>query len=496
MTTKRQTKRILITGGRAPVALEWCRLLHAAGHEVYVAESFPTPLCRYSKSVRKSYTVPAPRRQPVAFMAELERIVQDEQINLLLPTCEEIFHIAGGLEQLERHVAVLSPTLEQLHRLHHKGDFIELVRSAGLAVPDTMLLTSAQQWIDIQRDARENGMAMVLKPAYSRFASQVWLPPQDWMEKQDAYRSDSEVDQVQGKESGKSEGTGSLEQPEFTVRGSMLMRELEPLVETRIAVKEGSSARQWNEMSSLNAPAPYTLSPQQPWIAQQFISGEQLCTYSIVHEGVIVAHTTYRCRYRNSRAGASVHFEALERPDTLAWVQTLVQSWNGRQSTGSGLSSHVAEGRSSRFSGQLSFDLIEQAHTGTLYPLECNPRATSGVHLFRPEDGLEQALFDPDSLVASDQIIQPQPGRRVMLTLPMLVSGIGRRWNRQQWSQWRQSLRGTRDAVYRRNDPMPAYGQLRLLWTAWRISRREHLSIVEALTHDIEWNGRTEVDDI
>lgn len=529
MITDQRALRILITGGRAPVALEWCRLLHAAGHEVYVAESFPQPLCRYSNTVQRCYSVPAPRQQPGAFLSELERIVCQEQIDLLLPTCEEIFHIADGLESLSKHVRVISPMLTQLHRLHHKGAFIELVRAAGLLVPDTVLLENEQQWRQTQLQAWQDGRPIVLKPAYSRFASQVWLPPESYTggtrkaeltkgaERELEKGSLSELRVKQEAEQGlklelkpearhrfglKTElgSETGIEVETETGRKSGTKREINPKINPEVkrihtsstaspSLNESNSGR-WN---SYHAPPPATLSKQQPWIAQQFIAGEQLCTYSIVHEGTVVAHATYRCRYRNSRAGASVHFEALERPDTLEWVQTLMSRWNEldneQQDDEDVMRSSDALRRLHRFNGQLSFDLIEQQHTGKLYPLECNPRATSGVHLFRPEDGLEQALLYPAELVANGTIIQPQPGRRVMLTLPMLVSGLGRRWSRQQWRQWRESLRSAEDAIYRHYDRMPAYGQLRLLWAAWRISRRERISIVEALTHDIEWNG-------
>ncbi len=527
MITDQRALRILITGGRAPVALEWCRLLHAAGHEVYVAESFPQPLCRYSNTVRRCYSVPAPRQQTGAFLSELERIVSHEQIDLLLPTCEEIFHIADGLESLSKHVRVISPMLTQLHRLHHKGAFIELVRAAGLLLPDTVLLENEQQWRQTQLQACQDGRPIVLKPAYSRFASQVWLPPEAYTGgtgnaklTKDAQRelemgSSSELElesEAQHRFGLKTEPgleteaeTGTEVEVEVEVeveagRKSGTKREINPKINPEVKrihtsstaspSLNASNSGRWN---SYHAPPPATLSRQQPWIVQQFIAGEQLCTYSIVHEGTVVAHATYRCRYRNSRAGASVHFEALERPDTLEWVQTLMSHWdeldNAQQGDEADMRSSDASRRLHRFSGQLSFDLIEQQHTGELYPLECNPRATSGVHLFRPEDGLEQALLYPAELVANGTIIQPQTGRRVMLTLPMLVSGLGRRWSRQQWRQWREALRGAEDAIYRHHDRMPAYGQLRLLWAAWRISRRERISIVEALTHDIEWNG-------
>jgi len=438
-------QRILLTGGRAPVALELARQLHTGGHTVYVAESAEYHLCRTSNAIAASFRLPPPRQQPEGYLEELARLLEELDIQLLLPTCEEIFYIAHGYEKLSRICRVLSPPLETLRRLHHKGDFIEQVYQAGLPAPETRLITDTAAWEQAQQSIvewvqsvesfsdnsaddsslRGNGIydgPVVLKPAYSRFASRVLLP-------------------------------------------SFFQR-----------LYRGGSQRKGSN-SSLSAAVPASLSPAEPWIVQRYLTGESICTYSIVHQGVIVAHAAYRCQYRSSQAGASVHFEALDGAATLSWVQQFVETQADVQGT--------------PFSGQISFDLIASDVDQQLYPIECNPRTTSGVHLFRPEDGLEMALLDPDQLIATQRIIQPQPGSRAMLTLPMLISGWRQGWSWQDWKRWFTAMRGTRDAVYHAQDRGPYIEQLRLVRAAWRLSRQQHITITEALTHDIEWNGQT-----
>ncbi|MEW4371329.1 ATP-grasp domain-containing protein [Paenibacillus kandeliae] len=467
-------RTILLTGGRAPATLELARLLHQAGHIVDVAESLPQQLCAWSKAVRRSFVVPPPRQQPQAYIDELVRIVKQQQIDLLIPTCEEIFYVAHGREQLRQVCEVLVPMADQMRSLHHKGDFIRLVHAAGVDVPDTMVISSAEQWEVVQQghwssrlplsDSMQDLDAMydapnvhpsrslVFKPAYSRFASKVIMPAHNV-----AVSDHSAIVDDQAK------------------------RSTAPFI-----------------------PAPDDISEQQPWIAQAYVPGEQLCTYSIVYEGMVVAHATYQSRYRSSESGASVHFEALDCPDTLAWVQRLVQQWSFETNTAAPSSddSHMNNTASptsqsskkplspSTFSGQLSFDLIQERETGKLYPIECNPRATSGIHLFRAEDGLDQAITAPHLLVKKGQMITPQPGRRVMLTLPMLTSGWGRSWSSAQWKHWLKAMKGSQDAVFRWQDHKPFFGQFALVWAALRISRREQITITEALTHDIEWNGQ------
>lgn len=65
--------RILITGARAPAALDLARQFAAAGHQVFVADSAPCMLAQSSSSIVRSFRLPPPRQQPAAFAAELQR---------------------------------------------------------------------------------------------------------------------------------------------------------------------------------------------------------------------------------------------------------------------------------------------------------------------------------------------------------------------------------------------------------------------------------------
>src|SRR6476619_721059 len=133
---------ILLTGGRAPVTLALARLFADTGHRVIVAESAPQHLCRSSHAVWRNYQVPPPRTATVAYLDALGSIVQSEQIDYLLPTCEELFYVAQGRARLAAHCHVLVDTVAQLQRVHNKWTFIEQARQLNLPVPTTHLLTS------------------------------------------------------------------------------------------------------------------------------------------------------------------------------------------------------------------------------------------------------------------------------------------------------------------------------------------------------------------
>jgi predicted ATP-grasp superfamily ATP-dependent carboligase len=398
---------ILITGGRAPVALELARLLHHAGHRVYAAESAASHLCRVSSAVERSFRLAPPRQQPQRFLEELETLIVRLRIDLLIPTCEEIFYIARGLDRLREYCRVLSPDLSLLQKLHHKGEFIEVARRLGFKVPHTELITSAEEWEAAGEPGNSSAGSKVLKPAYSRFASRVIMP--------------------------------------------------------------GRFGRDAADERSRPVPV-LQITPAAPWVAQEFIRGKALCTYSLVHNGRVVAHAAYESRYRTGKIGASVHFTHVDHALAYDWVTRFTGSLC--------------------FSGQISFDFIE-AQDGTLYPIECNPRATSGIHLFAAGGGLELALAVPDRLVRAKRTVTPHDGSAAMLTLAMLGCGLRGNRSRQDWAAWLDSLRGARDVIWRHDDPRPFLEQVRIVCSAWRLSRQMGITMTEALTQDIEWNGET-----
>lgn len=405
--------KVLITGGRAPAALELARLLAAAGCEVHAAESVRHHLCRVSKAVVRSYAVPSPAREPERFIAALEEIVRREGIAWLIPTCEEIFYVSAGLERLSRICRVAAPPLEQLRRLHSKWEFIRRAQELGLSVPYTERVRSPQEWAQFTARIASSPEEVfrggyVVKPEFSRFASKV------------------RIVKPGRREAGATEGNWISE-------------------ETAVRLEAES----------------------YPWVVQQFIPGRTLCTYSIAHEGRLAAHAAYAADY-SVHGGASVYFEPLSHSGLLEWIRRFV--------------------RMERFTGQIAFDFIE-TERGELYAIECNPRTTSGIHLFRPKDGLAAALLHPEAL--GESVIEPQPHARGMLGVPMLACGLtgSRSWP--ALAAWLSKYAAARDVVFRWSDPRPFAEQLFLLAELRRAASARKQTLMEASTGDIEWNGGT-----
>ncbi|RAV01956.1 ATP-grasp domain-containing protein [Paenibacillus sp. YN15] len=396
-------RNILLTGGRAPCTLELARAFHAAGHRVLVAESARRHLCRVSRAVEQSFAVPPPNGETASFLEALEAIVTREGVDVLIPTCEEIFFVAKGLERLKRHCAVWAAPIEELGELHNKWRFAALARRLGLSVPETRLIANREEWLAYAEGQRSEE-SLVLKPVYSRFASRV------------------------------------------------------------LFLSSNDSAAQRRQILSRVMP---DLSPEAPWVAQRRIEGRHLATYSIAYEGELVAHGAYPCRYRIGQ-GATVYFEPIRHEPSLEWVRKLVKAIG--------------------FTGQIAFDFIEE-EGGGLYALECNPRATSGVHLFGGNAGLVQAFLQPEALRSAGVLVEPAGQAGSMLTVPMLAAGLSGIRSLRQLRGWAKDFHAARDAVFHRTDMGPAIEQLRVLREAWRTGKTHGISLTEATTIDLEWNG-------
>lgn len=151
----------MITGARAPIALEFVRNFYKESHRVILADSLHFPISRWSKGTSKYYKIPPPKTEIIAFVHKINEIIATEKITHIIPTSEETFYIS--LYKLEFNCKVWTSAIDLLNSLHNKFIFY---KSYGdeLSVPKSVLLTDFDDW-----DQSEN---YVFKPIYSRFASQ------------------------------------------------------------------------------------------------------------------------------------------------------------------------------------------------------------------------------------------------------------------------------------------------------------------------------------
>ena len=376
---------ILLTGGRAPAALELARAFHNAGHTVFMAESLRGHLSQPSNAIAKNFLVPPPRQQPAAFIEALRKIIIENNIDLLIPTCEEAFHVAKGRDGLP--CAVFVDSLKKLNELHNKWHFVINAIGHDLYAPETMYLNNQDDLLHAFAHWRE----LVLKPVYSRFAARTLILPS-------------------------------------------LKYALSTLV----------------------------VNSRAPWVAQEYIKGRQICTYSICHSGRITAHTAYESTF-TAGEGATIAFQHLDHLGTFNWVKTFVAK--------------------NQFTGQIAFDFI-QSHDGQLYGLECNPRATSGVHLLASHPNFTEAFLNPGT-----HCITPASDHSSMLATAMLVYGLPRAIKKKQFIQWIKTFLASSDVILDFKDPLPFIMQFKSIFAYLSLARKEKITALQASTFDIEWNG-------
>jgi hypothetical protein len=153
---------ILISGARAPIALEMVRSFAKAGHRVIVTDSMHLTIARWSKYSNKYYRTPSPRFETLKFKEKLKEIIQKEAITHYIPTCEEAIFVSKFKDELPCKVWTSKHDL--ILQLHHKYNFTQL-KQAYLTTPETMLVKDFTLW--------EQSEDYVFKPCFSRFASSV-----------------------------------------------------------------------------------------------------------------------------------------------------------------------------------------------------------------------------------------------------------------------------------------------------------------------------------
>jgi hypothetical protein len=312
--------------------------------------------------------LPPPVQDFSGFRTALKKLVEEEQVAHLIPTCEEAFYVSYCRQDLA--CKVWTDDWRILDQLHHKRRFLDLAKGF-FALPNTTPCTDFSDW--------GNSKNYVFKPVYSRFGSQVLIN-----------RSAAECQ----------------------------------------APRENPTG----------------------WIAQEKISGREICVYSLWHEGQILAFVAYKPAIR-LKNGAALVFEPFFDQATYDAV--------------------VGLGKSLYYTGQLCFDVMLQ--NGLAFVLECNPRSTSGIHLLGP--ALVSCFLEEKALPPLKNA--PARGLKTALWLSFQRQGL-------------YPHHEVQDVVFDQRDLGPFFGQVCSVLELAYLALRRRSSITRVSTWDIEWNGPPE----
>jgi hypothetical protein len=376
---------VLITGARAPVAIDLARSFRAAGYDVHLADCVTPWAARGLRPRIPIHALPPPRSQFPAFRKAVNDLISKLKIALIVPTCEEVFWLAEAAARDGYADRLFAPPPALLRKLHSKAAFAQFAAELGLHAPETQVLDASVEPEALLRPLDE----IVLKPEFSRFGTHTVIEP-------------------------------TAAQLSF----------IQP-------------------------------TPQHRWVAQQRIEGTEICSWAAVHMGKVAAYAAYRPRWRRSKA-AAFQMEAVDIP--------AVRDVTNRVAEATGMTGH------------LSFDVIVTS-SGQAFPIECNPRAVSGLHLFDADPALAQAIMGHQSgLVPATGTLRHMAPAMALLGFP---DALGSARLHAFITDWRHGA----DVIDRERGGLVTLGCLadaaRFAWQATRSGR----SPAGATTADIEWNG-------
>ena len=361
------SKNILIAGSRMTKALQLARSFHAAGHRAILVDTHKYWLAgnQFSNAVAASYTVPDPSKDLEGYVKALYAIAIKEKIDFFIPVA--IF-------------AVINYDSEGKPPLPNDVEFFHFDADVTKMLDDKFAFaeTARSYSLSVPKSFLITDPEQVLNFDFSNQKNKYILKsiPYDQIRRLDLTKLPCDTP-----------------------------------AQTAAFVKS------------------LPISPEKPWIMQEFISGKEYCTHSTVRDG----QTTMYCCCESS--AFQVNYENVDKPKIREWA------------------THFAKelGRT----GQLSFDFIE-AQDGTAYAIECNPRTHSAITMFYNHPGVADAYLDRD--VASNATIyplQPQSDSKPTYWLYHELWRLNEIRSLKQLQTWVRNILRGKEAIFEVSDPLP-----------------------------------------
>ncbi|MEO1014351.1 MAG: ATP-grasp domain-containing protein [Pseudomonadota bacterium] len=174
---------------------------------------------------------------------------------------------------------------------------------------------------------------------------------------------------------------------------------------------------------------------------------------TVIYRGLIFAGTVACCFERVDDANAAE-----------AWIEDFIAAEN--------------------YTGFIGFDFVVD-QDGDVWPIECNPRLTSGVH-FMNHDDLAAGILDPDfagPIRKKPQLTFQEGHTSLLMAYADLFRG--------RFSDFASKLRAmtrAQDVLFEAHDPLPFLLMTPMSWEILKRVAFKGESFGQASTHDIEWN--------
>lgn len=370
-----------------PFTLSAIRKLSAAGHEVFACDTFDDAPGSHSRFDAKHFVTAAPRFQTRQFIDDLKKIIKENNIELLVPTMEEVFYISYHQDELRELCDVFVSPFEKLHTLHHKVKFQQMCESIGLRVPQTVVATN----LDELAEGIKAFEFFIARPSFSRGGFKIFA------------------------------NTGER-------AGILKLEDCDPTAEN-------------------------------PWLIQEFVVGDDLCSYSVARHGKLASHLCYETPVEVEGA-YGIQFLTVDRPEAYQMIKTIVEHLD--------------------FHGHISFD-FKQTSTGMCL-IECNPRCTNGA-LLAPGDVLSEAITGKG---VPESCYQVPPGERAQVAFGTVYELFD---NLKNFPKTLKDFLTIKDAYIDRHDILPAFYALSFIKRFQDEADKRHVGLMDAMLEDVAWDG-------
>lgn len=387
---------VLLTNGRFPVSLDLARQFNFAGYHVYCVDPMRYHVCRFSRMVKESKTVPSPRSNPNEYVKAVKKAVLSWRIQCIIPIHEEEFCLAESKDPviLKR---LYAPPWETIMLLHSKWEFSNSMKEFGIDVPTAHLCENMD---DIRRLDRNTEWAV--KPVFGRASTNVYHL-----------------------------------RPEHPV----------PII---------------------------NVSDKVQYVAQEWIHGTRYCSYTVYDHGTLRAHGVYPV-LETIDGSSCVYFEACGHPEIKKYVE------------------HVAA-IFFPLHGQIGLDFVETEDR--LVAIDCNPRATSGIHLWTGTPFLALAIAGNIRAMSTDPPTDPpdaKPNRGVKSeVIPGMFMWEHRRVALRRYLKHYWRLITAHDVIWSWRDFMPSLASPFLLSYYYILCQQRGLMLPELFQWDLIWEPTDE----
>lgn len=206
-------------------------------------------------------------------------------------------------------------------------------------------------------------------------------------------------------------------------------------------------------------------SAKNPYVAQKLINGKERCSYSIAYHGKLTAHVVYEHPYKMGK-GSGLYFVKTPDEKIKRFCQSFCADYN--------------------YSGQIGFDFIIDKN-GDYYVIDANPRITSGIHFFRPEDNILDSFLGLKNEPATGSIEKNRMNGLSFLTLHGLKAPFNG-----GMAKFLRHLFNASEVIFKFRDPRPFFAQPLTLWEFFRLSQTHKISFREAFYFGNGWDGQWE----